>query len=517
MKKPILLAIMDGFGLAPSSEANAISLAKTPFLDKLFSSCPNISLHASGEYVGLPDGQIGNSEVGHLNIGAGRVVNQELTRINKACKDGSIEENKVLIKAMDDAIKSNHPIHFIGLLSDGGVHSNIEHLEALIEMAAKRGSKDMRIHAFLDGRDVSPKSGIEYVQRTVDFCEHIFQDYQGAQAGIATISGRYYAMDRDKRWDRVSQAWNAMAVGAGKGFNRYEPVRAVEASYSIGDTDEFMIPTVLDHRGINDGDTLIFFNFRPDRARQITRAFVDEDFDGFKRLNFPHVNFVCLTEYDSTIKAPVAFPKEFPKNTLADVLACNGLKQLHTAETEKYAHVTFFFNGGLEEPKKGEKRVLIPSPKVATYDLQPEMSASIVTDKLVDSIKSDEADVYIVNYANCDMVGHTGVIEATVKAVEAVDDGLSKIIPAIKELGGVSLITADHGNADCMLEEDGKSPHTAHTTAPVPLILVDSDKNSKLSLKDRADAKLADIAPTILDLLEIEKPTEWSGTSLLTR
>ncbi len=516
MRKPVLLAIMDGFGLAPSVAGNAISLANTPFLDELFATCPNISLQASGEAVGLPAGQIGNSEVGHLNIGAGRVVHQELTRINKACKDGSIEENQVLIEAMDAAINSNHPIHFMGLLSDGGVHSNIEHLEALIEMAAKRGAKDMRIHAFLDGRDVSPKSGVEYVQRTVDFCEHIFQDYHGAQAGIATISGRYYAMDRDKRWDRVQQTWNAMAVGAGKGFNRYEPVRAVEASYAIGDTDEFVIPTVFDHRGINDDDTLIFFNFRPDRARQITRAFVDEDFDGFERLNFPHVNFVCLTEYDATIDAPVAFPKEFPKNTLADVLAENGLTQLHTAETEKYAHVTFFFNGGIEKPKEGEKRVLIPSPKVATYDLQPEMSAPQVTEKLVEAIKSNEADVYIVNYANCDMVGHTGVIDAAIKAVEAVDSGLSKVIAAIKEAGGVALVTADHGNADCMLDADGTSPHTAHTTAPVPLILVDSCENSTLSLEQRDDAKLADIAPTMLDLLKIKKPTEWTGTSLLT-
>ena len=416
---------------------------------------------------------------------------------------------------MDAAINVNRPIHLLGLLSDGGVHSNIEHLEALIEMAAKRGARDIRIHAFLDGRDVDPKSGAGYVQRIVDFCDHIFNDYNGAQAEIATISGRYYAMDRDKRWDRVQQAWNAIALGAGKGFARNRPVGAVEASYKVDITDEFVIPTVLNHRGVNDGDTMIFFNFRPDRARELTRAFVDKDFDGFPRPNVPDVNFVCLTEYDPTIDAPIAFPKAFPENTLADLLAAQGLRQFHIAETEKYAHVTFFFNGGVEQPKKDEERKLIASPKVATYDLQPEMSEPLVTEALEQAINDDVADVYIVNYANCDMVGHTGVIEAATAAVEAVDHGLSHVVEAILAKGGAALITADHGNADKMLADDGESPFTAHTTARVPFVFVCNDVS--LGLVDGDDARLADVAPTLIDLLGLEKPEQWTGNSLLTR
>ena len=448
-------------------------------------------------------------------MGAGRVVHQELTRINDACENGSIEENEILIGAMDAAISANRPIHLLGLLSDGGVHSNIEHLEALIEMAAKRGSRDIRIHAFLDGRDVDPKSGAGYVQRIVDFCDHIFNDYNGAQAEIATISGRYYAMDRDKRWDRVQQAWNAIALGAGKGFARNRPVGAVEASYKVDITDEFVIPTVLNHRGVNDGDTMIFFNFRPDRARELTRAFVDKDFDGFPRPNVPDVNFVCLTEYDPTIDAPIAFPKAFPENTLADLLAAQGLRQFHIAETEKYAHVTFFFNGGVEQPKQDEERKLIASPKVATYDLQPEMSEPLVTEALEQAINDDAADVYIVNYANCDMVGHTGVIEAATAAVEAVDHGLSHVVEAILAKDGAVLVTADHGNADKMLADDGENPFTAHTTARVPLVLVCND--TTLGLVDGDDARLADVAPTLIDLLGLEKPEQWTGNSLLTR
>lgn len=513
--KPVLLVIMDGFGIAEEGEGNAISLASTPYFDELWANRPHTTLGASGRDVGLPDGQMGNSEVGHLNMGAGRVINQELTRINDACEDGSIEENEVLIEAMDAAIKVGRPIHLMGLLSDGGVHSSIDHLEALIEMAAKRGARDIRIHGFLDGRDVDPKSGAGYVQRIVDFCDHIFYDYEGAQAEFATISGRYYAMDRDNRWDRVQQAWNAMAIGAGKGFARNRPVQAVEASYKAGITDEFVIPTVLNHRGINHGDTLIFFNFRPDRAREITRAFVDKDFNEFDRPNVPEVNFVCLTEYDPSLDAPVAFPKVFPDNTLADLLASHSLRQFHIAETEKYAHVTFFFNGGIEEPKEGEERLLIDSPKVATYDLQPEMSEPLVTEALVDAINRDAADVYIVNYANCDMVGHTGVIDAAKAAVEAVDHGLSEVVEAILAKGGSALITADHGNADQMLAEDGVSPFTAHTTARVPLILVTDDDS--LGLVDSEDSRLADIAPTLIDLCGIAQPEEWTGNSLLTR
>lgn len=513
--KPVLLVIMDGFGLAEDGPGNAISLAFKPYFDELWAQRPHTTLGASGRDVGLPDGQMGNSEVGHLNMGAGRVVHQELTRINDACENGSIEENEILIEAMDAAINANRPIHLLGLLSDGGVHSNIEHLEALIEMAAKRGARDIRIHAFLDGRDVDPKSGAGYVQRIVDFCDHIFNDYGGAQAEIATISGRYYAMDRDKRWDRVQQAWNAIALGAGKGFARNRPVGAVEASYKVDITDEFVIPTVLNHRGVNDGDTMIFFNFRPDRARELTRAFVDKEFDGFPRPNVPDVNFVCLTEYDPTIDAPIAFPKAFPENTLADLLADQGLRQFHIAETEKYAHVTFFFNGGVEQPKKNEERKLIASPKVATYDLQPEMSEPLVTEALEQAINDDVADVYIVNYANCDMVGHTGVIEAATAAVEAVDHGLSHVIEAILAKGGAALITADHGNADKMLADDGESPFTAHTTARVPLVLVCND--ASLGLVDGDDARLADVAPTLIDLLGLEKPEQWTGNSLLTR
>ena len=508
--KPVLLVIMDGFGLAEDGPGNAISLARKPYLDKLWETCPHTTLGASGRDVGLPDGQMGNSEVGHLNMGAGRVVHQELTRINDACEDGSIEQNEILIEAMDAAIKINHPIHLMGLLSDGGVHSNIEHLEALIEMAAKRGSRDIRIHAFLDGRDVDPKSGAGFVQRIVDFCDHIFNDYSGAQAEIATISGRYYAMDRDKRWDRVQQAWNAIAIGAGKGFARNRPVGAVEASYKVDITDEFVIPTVLNHRGVNDGDTMIFFNFRPDRARELTRAFVDRDFDGFPRPNVADVNFVCLTEYDPTIDAPIAFPKAFPDNTLADLLASQGLRQFHIAETEKYAHVTFFFNGGVEDPYPGEDRVLVASPKVATYDLQPEMSAYEVASKCVERIESGKYDVIILNFANCDMVGHTGVFDAAVKAVETVDECVGQVVEATLKMGGIAMITADHGNAEQMLQSDGKSPMTAHTTNVVPFILCGAGTELR-------PGRLADIAPTILDVMGLEQPAEMDGKTLIVR
>ncbi len=513
--KPVLLAIMDGFGLAPDGPGNAISLANKPFYDDLWSKCPHTTLGASGRDVGLPDGQMGNSEVGHLNMGSGRVVHQELTRINDACEDGSIEKNEVLIEAIDKAVASGNAVHFLGLLSDGGVHSNMAHLEALIKMAAKRGARDLRVHAFMDGRDVDPKSGAGYMQRLIDYDEDIFFKYQGTEVSISTISGRYYAMDRDRRWDRVQTAWTAIAMAGGKGFGKGRPVQAINASYNAGITDEFIIPTVLDHRGVRHGDTMIFFNFRPDRARELTRAFTDKDFDGFERPYVPEVNFVCLTEYDPDIDAPVAFPKVFPENTLADYLAENGLTQYHTAETEKYAHVTFFFNGGVEQPKPGEQRKLIASPKVATYDLQPEMSEPEVTATLEEAINNDAADVYIVNYANCDMVGHTGVIPAAVKAVEAVDHGLSRIVPAILAKGGAALITADHGNADKELADDGVSPFTAHTTNRVPFILASGD--TTLGLQDTGQGRLADVAPTLVDILGLEKPSEWTGNSLLTR
>ena len=516
--KPVMLAIMDGFGLAPAGPGNAISLAKKPYLDKLFATAPQTTLGASGEDVGLPAGQMGNSEVGHLNIGAGRIIYQELSRINMACADGSIEQNQVLIDAMDSAIRANRPVHVMGLLSDGGVHSHIDHMEAVIEMAAKRGSRDIRIHCFMDGRDVDPTSGITYIKRIEDFSNRMFEDYNGTFACIATICGRYYAMDRDNRWDRVKAAYDAIVRGSGRGAMRDAAQRFMEGCYASNETDEFIYPTVLNHRGVNTGDTVIFCNFRPDRARELTRAMTEgPEFDEncFDRQYESHPRFVCLTEYDPTFDVEVAFPKTFPENTLADLLAANGLKQFHIAETEKYAHVTFFFNGGIEEPKEGEERCLIPSPKVATYDLKPEMSAPEVTDALEAAIKEGKTDVYIVNYANCDMVGHTGVIPAATAAVEAVDAGLARVVEAIKEAGGAALITADHGNADKMLADDGVSPFTAHTTARVPLFLASADES--LGIEDRADARLADIAPTIIDLLGIEKPAEWTGNSLLTR
>ena len=503
---PVCLVIMDGFGLAPAGPGNAISLAHTPFLDKLFAGeCTR--LQASGEAVGLPEGQMGNSEVGHLNIGAGRVVHQELTRINRACRTGSIDENEVINACLDVSRASGCALHVMGLLSDGGVHSSNEHLFAILEHAVSRGLEDIRVHCFLDGRDVPPSSGEGYV---AELEQLIVSKGWESKVRIASVSGRYYAMDRDKRWDRVQKAWEAIvratpSVDCGA-------CDVVADSYAEGVTDEFVVPRALDSRGVRDGDGVIFFNFRPDRARELTRAFVDPAFDGFERPVFPQVNFVCLTEYDPDIPAPVAFPKEFPDNVLADVLATRGLRQYHIAETEKYAHVTFFLNGGREEPKSGEERQLVASPKVATYDLQPEMSEPEVARDLAQAIAAAAADVYIVNFANCDMVGHTGVIPAAVAAVEAVDAGVEQVLSAVKRAGGVAFVTADHGNADKMLAEDG-SPHTAHTTAPVPFALVDfSGRGLRLSGEEGA---LCDIAPTMLAAMGVDIPPEMTGKSLL--
>ena len=503
---PVCLVIMDGLGLAPAGPGNAISLAHTPFLDKLFAGeCTR--LQASGEAVGLPEGQMGNSEVGHLNIGAGRVVHQELTRINRACRTGSIDENEVINACLDVSRASGCALHVMGLLSDGGVHSSNEHLFAILEHAVSRGLEDIRVHCFLDGRDVPPSSGEGYV---AELEQLIVSKGWESKVRIASVSGRYYAMDRDKRWDRVQKAWEAIvratsSVDCGA-------CDVVADSYAEGVTDEFVVPRALDSRGVRDGDGVIFFNFRPDRARELTRAFVDPAFDGFERPVFPQVNFVCLTEYDPDIPAPVAFPKEFPDNVLADVLAARGLRQYHIAETEKYAHVTFFLNGGREEPKSGEERQLVASPKVATYDLQPEMSEPEVARDLVQAIDAGEADVYIVNFANCDMVGHTGVIPAAVAAVEAVDAGVEQVLSAVKRAGGVAFVTADHGNADKMLAEDG-SPHTAHTTAPVPFALADfSGRGLRLSGEEGA---LCDIAPTMLAAMGVDIPPEMTGKSLL--
>ncbi len=505
---PAALIIMDGFGLGEAGPGNAISLASTPVLDRVFSTCSMTKLDASGESVGLPDGQMGNSEVGHLNIGAGRVVHQELSRINLVCRNGGLAENPVLQAAFDAGSKPGAVLHFMGLLSDGGVHSSNEHLYALIRAAKDHGVQRVAVHCFMDGRDVAPKSGAGFASDLESVLSDLSDD--GFSARIHSISGRYYAMDRDNRWERIELAYDAL-VGA-RPLSDLSPAQVLAASYERGVTDEFVVPVAFDERSVRDGDAVVFFNFRPDRARQITRAFVDERFRGFDRVRLRDLSFVCLTEYDPTIDAPVAFPKTFPENVLADVLSEAGLAQYHIAETEKYAHVTFFLNGGREQPKEGEVRKLIASPKVATYDLKPEMSAPLVADALAAAIDADEADVYIVNFANCDMVGHTGVIPAAVSAVEAVDRAVGQVLEALERRSGVALITADHGNADKMVAEDG-TPMTAHTTALVPLALVDYSGRG-LALCDRVGS-LCNLAPTLLDMMGVSKPPEMTSDSLL--
>lgn len=505
---PACLIIMDGFGLAEPGPGNAISLASTPNLDKVLASCPCTQLSASGEAVGLPEGQMGNSEVGHLNIGAGRVVFQELTRINRACADGSLAANPVLGEAFAQASRQDAALHLMGLVSDGGVHSSNEHLYALMRAAKAAGVGHIMVHCFMDGRDVPPKSGAGYLQELSAVAAELSDGECTAE--IASVSGRYYAMDRDNRWERVERAWQAIVQASP--CVQETPARVMDASYAAGVTDEFVEPVALSARGVQEGDAVVFFNFRPDRARELSRAFVDPEFAGFDRGEHPQVSFVCLTEYDPEIPAPVAFAKEFPENVLADVLAAAGLRQYHIAETEKYAHVTFFLNGGREEPKAGEQRALIPSPKVATYDLQPEMSEPDVASTLAAAIDAGEADVYIVNFANPDMVGHTGVIPAAVAAVEAVDAGVGQVLAALERAGGVALITADHGNADKLLAEDG-SPFTAHTTAPVPFALVDFAGTGR-ALSGRQGA-LCDIAPTLLELIGLDVPEEMTGITLL--
>ena len=502
MKKPLILMILDGFGIAPEN-GNAIKAAKKPNIDRLFSSNPITQIGASGMDVGLPDGQMGNSEVGHTNIGAGRVVYQELTRITKSIDDGDFFENEALCKAMDNAKEKDSALHIMGLLSDGGVHSHNKHLYGILEMAKKKGLSKVYVHAFLDGRDVPPSSGKDFV---VDCCEKIKEIGVGK---IATVMGRYYAMDRDNRWERVEKAYAAMVYG--EGVQADDPAEAVEASYKDGVTDEFVVPAVIKGGAkIQADDSVVFFNFRPDRAREITRTFVDPDFDGFDRKNgfFP-LSYVCMTQYDATMpNVMVAFKPESLRNTLGEYISDKNMTQLRIAKTEKYAHVTFFFNGGVEKQYPGEDRILVKSPAVATYDLQPEMSAYEVTDKLVPAIESGKYDVIILNFANCDMVGHTGVFDAAVKAVEAVDTCVGKVTDAIAKMGGVALITADHGNADRMVDDDGE-PFTAHTTNPVPFCVVG------YPCKLRKGGKLADIAPTMLEILNLEQPAEMTGESLI--
>ena len=512
-KKPTALIIMDGFGHREETKGNAIEAAKKPNLDKIFAENPLTYIGASGLDVGLPDGQMGNSEVGHTNIGAGRIVYQELTRITKAIQDGDFFENPALMSAINQCKWFDSTLHIFGLLSDGGVHSHIDHMFALLELARRKGLRKVCFHCFMDGRDVPPASGAAYMAELVDYLERAASkapDGAPCEISIASVEGRYYAMDRDNRWERVERAYDAVVCA--EPFRDLAAVAAMEASYASEVTDEFVEPVALDPRGMRDGDSVIFFNFRPDRAREITRALTDPDFAGFARKAWPSVHFVCLTEYDPEIPAAVAFPKEFPENVLADVLADAGLAQYHIAETEKYAHVTFFLNGGREAEKAGESRRLIASPKVATYDLQPEMSEPEVADTLAAAIDADEADVYIVNFANCDMVGHTGIVEAARAATEAVDAGVGKVLSAIKRKGGVALVTADHGNADKMIAEDGGA-FTAHTTNPVPLVLVDAS-GSNLSLSG-AEGCLADIAPTLLAMIGLPQPAEMTGESLL--
>ncbi|MBR2895716.1 MAG: 2,3-bisphosphoglycerate-independent phosphoglycerate mutase [Oscillospiraceae bacterium] len=499
-KTPTTLIIMDGYGLRGEENGNAVTHAATPVLDKLFATCAHTTLSASGLDVGLPEGQMGNSEVGHTNIGGGRVVYQDLPRISRSIEDGSFFDNEAYVAAMDAALKNNSSLHLYGLLSDGGVHSHTTHLWALLKMAKIRGLTRVYIHAFLDGRDVSPTSGKDFVAETVAKCKAI------GVGKIATVMGRYYAMDRDKRWDRLELAYDAMVYG--RGHFCADPVDAVAHSYAENVTDEFVEPVVCDEEGmISDNDSIIFFNFRPDRAREITRVFVDPDFDGFKREFFP-LTYVCTTEYDATMpNVHVAFPRQRVENGLGEYLSRAGMRQLRIAETEKYAHVTFFFNGGVEEVFPGEDRVLVPSPKVATYDLQPEMSAVEVTNQCVERIESGEYDVIILNFANCDMVGHTGVYDAAVKAVETVDTCVGRVVAATRNMGGIAMITADHGNAEEMRKENG-SPMTAHTTNLVPFILVGADV--KLN-----PGRLADIAPTILDIMGLASPEEMTGQTLI--
>lgn len=507
-KSPVMLIILDGFGIGKEYSGNAVKLAHTPNIDRLLSEYPNTRLKASGEAVGLPEGQMGNSEVGHLNIGAGRIIYQDLTKISKSIRDGEFFNKQEFLDAIEHAKENNSKLHLIGLVSSGGVHSHNTHLYALLELAKKNDFHDVYIHAILDGRDVPPTAGKEDIKDLIEKTKEI------GVGEIATISGRYYAMDRDKRWERTELAYNAMALGIGEASTG--PIESIDKSYSEGITDEFVVPKVIMANDspvatVNNKDSIIFFNFRPDRARQITRAFVDEDFLGFERKKKVNTFYITMTEYDKTIEnVRIVFTDEAPNNTLGQYISEKGLNQLRIAETEKYAHVTFFFNGGIEVPYEGEDRVLIPSPKVATYDLQPEMSAVEVKDEVLNRLNMDKYDLIILNFANPDMVGHTGFVDATIKAIETVDDCVGEIIELLMKKGGKALITSDHGNAEMLIDEKDGSPITAHTSNEVPLILV-GDKNVKL----REDGILADLAPTLLELMGLDKPKEMTGKTLI--
>lgn len=511
-KKPVVLMVLDGYGLNDRTEGNAIAMANTPVMDKLMKECPFQKGYASGLAVGLPDGQMGNSEVGHMNIGAGRIIYQDLTRITKDIEDGTFFKNEELLEAMENCKKNDSDLHLFGLLSDGGVHSHLSHVYGLLEMAKQQGVSKVYVHAFLDGRDTPPASAKGFVETLENKMAEI------GVGKVASLSGRYYAMDRDNNWDRVEKAYDSLVTG--DGIKAESATQALQESYDNGKTDEFVEPTVICKDGqplslVKANDSVIFFNFRPDRAREITHAFRDAEFDGFAREKKLDLVYVCFTDYDETITDKlVAFKKEGITNTLGQYLADHGKTQVRIAETEKYAHVTFFFNGGVEEPNQGEDRVLVPSPKdVATYDLKPQMSAYEVCDKLVNAIKSDKYDVIIINFANPDMVGHTGVESAAIKAIEVVDECVGRAVEALKEVDGVMFICADHGNAEQLVDYETGEPWTAHTTNPVPFILVNADPSYKL----REGGALCDIAPTLLELMGMEQPKEMTGKSLLVK
>jgi 2,3-bisphosphoglycerate-independent phosphoglycerate mutase len=503
-KKPTMLMILDGYGINPNPKGNAIAMADKPALDSIMNKYPSTTLKACGLDVGLPEGQMGNSEVGHLNIGAGRIVYQDLTMITKSIEDETFFKNPALLSAINHVKANDSTLHLLGLLSDGGVHSHINHLLALIDLAAREGISKLVVHCFLDGRDVPPRCASKYIEL---LSEHLTKTGIGQ---IGTISGRYYAMDRDQRWERVSKAYDAMTLG--EGVHAPDGLSAIEAAYERDENDEFVLPTVVgDAPTISNGDGMIMFNFRPDRAREITRAFVDKDFTGFDRTKvIDNLQYVCMTQYDATMpNVTLAFPPETMSNTLGEYVAGLGLNQLRIAETEKYAHVTFFFNGGVEEPNKNEDRILVPSPKVATYDLQPEMSAPIVTEKVIEAINTDKYDLIILNFANADMVGHTGVIEAAIKAIETLNECVPQIVDAVLAKGGQILLTADHGNADVMRDADGNTV-TAHSLNDVPLVHI---ADAPAPLKD--GGRLCDIAPTLLKLMNLDIPEEMTGKPLV--